>query len=214
MVESIEIAPHLQSWFLLFEPWVPQHPAFQNIFSQPLSAMTKEQIIENGEIALSSRLNEAGFRYEAPYLSKQAGLIARRHAINPAHILWRELAFDIGVPFLKIDLLKKNPMGLESADEILKLVEPIDRDLCRMIRSHLKRTGIVKTNPEPRNNAVRIRIRAYRYALFRKGFRLNRQGSKMLEVLNFIKYELFLAAMHAVRAGKVLLSQRPKPENR
>jgi lipopolysaccharide biosynthesis protein len=56
MVESIEIAPHLQSWFLLFEPWVARHPVLQGIMAQPFASMTKAQIIMNGEVAISRRL--------------------------------------------------------------------------------------------------------------------------------------------------------------
>jgi len=115
LVESLEKSSHLQSWFLLFEPWVVRHATFKAILTQPFAEMTKAQIIENGEVGLSRRLLDAGFRYQALYMINEAGLTARRYAVNPMHPLWRELLFEGGVPFLKVQLLRDNPVGVEDS---------------------------------------------------------------------------------------------------
>src|ERR1700683_4387885 len=48
MVENTQIAPHLQSWFLLFEPWVVRDETFSQVFSQPFGTMTKRQLVAQG----------------------------------------------------------------------------------------------------------------------------------------------------------------------
>ena len=69
MVESVEIAPHLQSWFVLMEPQVVRSAAFRSIMAQPFTTMTRPGIIKSGEVGLSRQLTAAGFRYEALYRS-------------------------------------------------------------------------------------------------------------------------------------------------
>src|SRR5579864_1412285 len=71
MVESIEPTPHLQSWFLLFEPWVVGSSEFRATLQRSFSTMTKREIIENGELGLSLTLVKAGFKYQALYLSSR-----------------------------------------------------------------------------------------------------------------------------------------------
>lgn len=174
MVENIEIAPHLQSWFLLFEPWVLAHPTFTSILAQPFSAMTKRQIIEDGEVALSCRLVEAGFRYEALYLANRKVLNTRHPPINPTHILWRELLFDFGVPFLKIELLRDNPIGVEDATTILQSIKKIDPAICNLISSHLARTAAAdKPNHQQLSPAARYRIQLMRQYYGYRGQRRN-----------------------------------------
>lgn len=72
MVETVEIAPHLQSWFLLLEPWAARSASLSEVLAQPFFAMSKRQIIEHGEVGLSRRLTQAGYRYEALYRNDPA----------------------------------------------------------------------------------------------------------------------------------------------
>jgi lipopolysaccharide biosynthesis protein len=208
MVESIEIAPHLQSWFLLFEPWVVQNPTFTSILAQPFSKMTKRQIIERAEVGFSCGLVEAGFRYHALYLVSQEGWIARHYPMNPTHFLWRELVLDNGVPFLKVELLRTNPMDLEAPEVILNFLEPIDETLCRLIESH--RARLVDTNSaiKPRVNALRRWLRRQRNAMVRNGHRLSREKRPVLDVWNFGKFALFIAAYRTYRTFRSLFCPR------
>lgn len=193
LVESFEISPHLQSWFLLFEPWVARHAAFRAILNQPFAEMTKTQIIENGEVDLSHRLVDAGFRYRALYMINEAGLTARRYAVNPMLLLWRELLFEGGVPFLKISLLRDNPLGVENSETILQTVEQFDPQSCDLIKSHLARTG---ARDSPRLNARQSWIIDYRYMMLRNGYRLNNQKRRMAEMSNYLRLLFFMAAVH------------------
>lgn len=137
LVESIEIAPHLQSWFLLFEPGVVQHPAFRAALSHPYAAMTKWQIVTEGEVNLTRHLTGAGFRYNALYRSHEPG--------NPMHFLWRELVFEEGIPFLKVELLRDNPLQFDDPKTILAALEDRDRDFCAVVRRHLARVRSADT---------------------------------------------------------------------
>lgn len=200
MVESIEIAPHLQSWFLLFEPWVVHDRTFTSFLAQPFSTMTKGQIIERAEVGLSSRLVGAGFRYHALYLASQEGWIARHYPMNPTHFLWRELVLDNGVPFLKVELLRTNPMDLETPEDILSFLRSIDDNMGRLIESH--RARLVDTNDatKPRVNALSRLLRRQRNAMMRNGHRLSREKRAVLELWNFGKFSLLIAAYRTYRA--------------
>src|SRR5262245_35466952 len=60
MVESLAVAPHLQSWFLLFENHVVRSSAFRAAFAHRFENMTKDDVIKAGELGLSAALSAAG----------------------------------------------------------------------------------------------------------------------------------------------------------
>lgn len=202
LVESAEFAPHLQSWFLLFEPWVVRNAEFKAILSQPFSGMTKTQIIANGEVSLSRRLVDAGFRYETLYSISRAGLSTRLHAMNPMHLLWRELLSEEGVPFLKIELLRDNPFGIEDAARILQFVETLDESCYRLVRSHLARTT---GSPRRRQRPLLAR---YRYALIRERYRVKRENRYLAAAWNLIKLEMLTPPILVWRSVRTLLGIR------
>jgi lipopolysaccharide biosynthesis protein len=175
-VESIEIAPHLQSWFLLFEPSVVRDPAFTAILSRSYSAMSKQQIIVQGEVDLTRRLVDAGLRYNALYRSTQASLIERSLLGNPSHFLWRELLFDEGIPFLKVELLRDNPAGLDEAETILAAVDRFDPEFSAIIRRHLAR---MRTSDARRREPATPRplLSRYRRALISHAYHRRRQSA-------------------------------------
>jgi len=195
LVESVEVAPHLQSWFLLFEPWVVKNEEFAAILAQPFSSMTRRQIVRNGEVGLSRRLGKAGFRYEALHRYDDTGL-PRRYDANHMLVLWRELLLAEGIPFLKIELLRDNPIGGESATAILQTVERIDPSFCGLIKSHLART-----RARPQRSAV---TRA-RYAMIRRRYDVMRENRSTFGALNLVKLEALTLVVRAGRlAGRLL----------
>jgi lipopolysaccharide biosynthesis protein len=198
LVESIEIAPHLQSWFLLFEPWVLKSGEFRAIFSQPFSAMTKRQIVQNGEVGLSRRLERRGFRYEALHRNDCAGL-PRRHDANHMLVFWRELLLAEGIPFLKIELLRDNPIGGENASMILQEVERIDPSFGGLIKSHLARI----TARPPRSALARCR-----YAMIRKRYDRKREYRWTTDVVNVVKLETLTLLVQSWRMFSRLLRLR------
>lgn len=176
-VESIEIAPHLQSWFLLFEPGVVRHPTLTAILSRSYAAMSKWQIIAQGEVDLSRRLTGAGFRYNALYRSSQASLVERCLLGNPSHFLWRELLFEERIPFLKVELLRDNPAGLEDAERILDAVDRFDPEFSSIMRRHLAR---MRAGDARRRTPATPRplLSRYRGMLIRKAYQRARKAAR------------------------------------
>lgn len=111
VVESLEITPHLQSWFLLFRPSAYTSPAFLELLGQPIPpTMSKTEIIARYEVGLTGTLVAAGFRFHAAYRPERDGVISAERHFNAGHLLWRRLITRARVPFLKIELLRDNPM--------------------------------------------------------------------------------------------------------
>ena len=197
MVESIENAPHLQSWFLFFEPWVVRDPIFASTLEQPFSSMTKGQIIENGEVGFSRRLTKAGYRYEALYMVSRGSPMARNFPMNPMHLRWRELLFEAGVPFVKIELLRDNPVGVEDRATILRCVAQLDPDIARLIASHLARTA-----PEAPNQPRRAVLTRYCYALIRRYEAAKREKRHITAAVTRLQLEILAIPLAARRRIK------------
>lgn len=210
-VESIDVSPHLQSWFLLFEPHVARGAVLKEILSQPFAQMPKDQIILEGEVALSTRLTAAGLRYRALYRASRAGWAERAFGSNPMHLFWREMIMIEGIPFLKVALLRDNPLGLKDCADAEEVVGTRDPALWKLIVSHQAR--IARPDPLPSPNLWRRIMwspRLLYHRLMRKGYRLHRSGRQASEAYNF----MLLAALHMVRAPARALRRSlfPRPE--
>jgi len=145
-VESPEIVPHLQSWFVLLRPRAFRSEAFTNLMCAPMPEFSdKLALVTSYEVALTRRLMAAGLRYHAAFSPARAGGIAGRYAYNPAHILWREM-IAAGVPFLKIELLRINLMRVTDTGDWPAVVGAYAPDLMPMIKADLSRRG-VKARP-------------------------------------------------------------------
>lgn len=206
MVESVEISPHLQSWFLLFEPWVVCSDVFKTIFAQPFHTMNKGKIITHGEVDISRRLIAKGFCYRSLCGNDSLSKNAPRHALNPMHIFWREILFDCRVPFLKIELLRDNPLGIEDTDAILHATNQIDPEFCRLVQTHLARTrNAYAFHPLCRTFLVRRRA-----ALIRKSYQLKRTNRRAEAVRVAILLELLTAPTIVWRAVKAIFGSRQR----
>jgi lipopolysaccharide biosynthesis protein len=193
LVENIEIAPHLQSWFLLFEPQVVRSAAFAGILGQSFSQMAgRASIIEAGEVELSRRLAAAGFCYRALYMMSREGFVTRRYGMSPMHLLWREMIVDEGIPFLKIELLRDNPLGLEDCESILRAIERRDPQACSLARSHLARSSV-----RPRSSAAIHWITDYRRSALRREYRLTRRKRRAAALWNAVKMEALTQMFYA-----------------
>ena len=197
MVENIEVAPHLQSWFVLLEPWVVASPAFTSILAQPFSTMTRRRIILDGEIALSRRLIQAGFRYGVLHRNDQFGL-PPRHDANHMLLFWRELLIDEHIPFLKIELIRDDPLGGNETAAILQAVERADPTLHALIRSHLAR---LPRRPQ------RSALARLRYAMIRKSYGFQPQSRPGIGVLNRVTLEVLTALVWARRRVNLSIDQ-------
>jgi hypothetical protein len=165
--------------------------------------MTKPEIIQHGELELTRQLVNAGFRYNALYLTNRAGISGKFFPVNANQIFWREFLLSERIPFLKVELLRDDPMKLEENGSILSVVRVIDSSFSDLIEDHLRRSAPrspAKCMSSLRRWANRLRVR-----LLREGYRLSRTRSRSGEILNFMK---LLAVMGLFSVGRTLLGRQ------
>jgi lipopolysaccharide biosynthesis protein len=139
---------HLQSYFLVFEKAVLQSEVFREFWSRLPDYRHKHVVINQCEIGLSRRLAAAGHSFEAyiPFedMQKQfrggepgltAMVVGNRQ--NPTHKAWRTL-MNKGCPFLKIQLLRDNPLDVDLNGWEAVLGDVSGYDL-KLIQNHLTR---------------------------------------------------------------------------
>jgi hypothetical protein len=110
MVESRQHNWHLQSWFILLRSEVLARPAIRAVLTQPFAEMSKPQIIARGELALGRALQQERCRCGAASRALREPLLQRRRPTNRMHADWRALAASGAVPFVKVELLRDNPL--------------------------------------------------------------------------------------------------------
>ena len=117
LIESRQRTWHLQSWFLQFTGTAFRHGPIQKLFAQPFERMNKDAVIERGELALGDALREAGLRCDALVKYRDGTRSARHHSLNMMHLDWAHNMLALGMPFIKTELLRLNPMRLPWAHE-------------------------------------------------------------------------------------------------
>jgi hypothetical protein len=168
LTESWQHRYHLQSYFLLVNRHVMLNPAWQTFWDNVRQVSSKRWVIHRYEIGLTQTLLRAGIRCRSlwPYHELLAHVIntateidssandplqqmralanqrlrsavAKRAPLNPTSDLWRQLLLT-GFPFLKVELLRKNPTGVpDIADWRAVLAKLADAD-CTMIEQDLR----------------------------------------------------------------------------
>ena len=117
---------------------------------------SKWQLVQRGEIGLSQRMLRAGVPCWALFGQERLAALANaetrmriaprystveafaRVPFNPCHHLWRELVEGMGYPYLKTELIRRNPgklPGVESWREVVPAAE------LHMIEEHLAMMG-------------------------------------------------------------------------
>lgn len=194
LIESIDVEPHLQSWFVWCRRDVHRSEAFRAVLGQPFAGMKKRAIIEGAEVGLTRALVAAGFTYSAAFSARDVNPIMRLRPYNPSHVLWEELIRDGRVPFLKVELLRANPLSLTDVDRWREVVAEIEPDLVAPIADHLARVG--EAGPGSRTLAARM-VDARRW--IRRDYQARRIGAptRMQEATTAVAYA------SAAVAGKI-----------
>lgn len=148
--ESHRFAPHIQSFFVTFRPWVVDSKAFRRFWTTMVPLSDRWEVIQAYELGLSRVLRDAGFvagAYfeESPsdvrlarrrarwWVSRQSplprstaaiGLLRSRASVpwNPSAAFADKALENARLPFVKIDTLRYDPYGLD-ADRLLTLCE-------------------------------------------------------------------------------------------
>lgn len=143
MVCSNEHIPHLQSWFMLFEPHVVLSQAFADVFCQSPRPLPRETVIAEQELTATQRLAQAGFTYHALHMPGPRALLG-----NPMVFLWREVVEHDGIPFLKAGVLRDDRVGDLKDNRWRALIAKHDADLRAAIDAHMSRAQS-HAAPEP-----------------------------------------------------------------
>ena len=194
LVASLEKAPHLQSWFLLLRPAAYQVPAFSEILESARAIPTKQEVVTACEVRLSEIFRAAGLRLHALYDPALSGSISRHHPFNPAHVLWRELLANVGIPFVKADLLRTKSPFMSEGDWKLE-VKRMAPQLAAMVDQDIAR---------PRAPAGRSRhwmAKRLVADLLRRDFRLWREGRGMATAINRATFNI-AASLYSTITGK------------
>ncbi|MDB5395015.1 MAG: polysaccharide biosynthesis protein-like protein [Rhodospirillales bacterium] len=170
LTDSWEGAYHLQSYFLLFGREALGHEAFAKFWRRVRYINSKSYVIRRYELGLSRQLMKGGLRGLAlfsardasrivieevgagalrnpaldgvskTYLKRMHGAVERGGTLNISHFFWDRLILKMGCPFLKRELLEKNPVAVPYVSrwqEVIGGVSDYDTDL---IMRHLEVT--------------------------------------------------------------------------
>ena len=166
MTDNSDMAYHLQSYFLVFRKSVLQSREFYNFWNEVTVLHNKDDLIEQYEVGLSKVLLENGFKsavyaeYTPTYLQKALvfakkltpqkiygkifALLTKKHQLkrvgrlNTSHYFYKELLLLGKMPFIKIELLRDNPLHINITDVADTLLRITDYDIS-LINKHLTR---------------------------------------------------------------------------
>jgi lipopolysaccharide biosynthesis protein len=162
LTDCWDVAYHLQSYFLLFGPEAINNVAFGKFWKDVRYANSKNYIIRRYEVGLTQLMTRAGLRGTALYSSREAARavndavrngaltnktldegsveyleMIHKHLengvpLNISHYLWDYLIVKMGYPFLKRELLHKNPVSIPHIvrwQQVISSVSDFDTDL-------------------------------------------------------------------------------------
>jgi lipopolysaccharide biosynthesis protein len=141
ITDSWERRFHLQSFFLLLSPPAFQNAAFGAFWRRVRPVRSKWFLIRAYEVGLTRAMIKEGMRCKALYPSRVASqalvrevrerklesdlseperkyrqrlfeLLQKGQPINTSHFFWEYLIVEMGCPFLKRELLRRNPAGV------------------------------------------------------------------------------------------------------
>ncbi len=169
ITDNTDMSYHLQSYFLVFKKNVIQSDTFKTFWEQVKVLKNKDNIIEKYEIGLTKSLLGSGFLSAvyvnfkvtntqtlqvflkkltpAKIINKVIAIgygkdkLKRIGKINATHYFWKELLLSERIPFIKIELLRDNPMQININDVEQVIQEVFDYDT-QLIKNHLDRMKV------------------------------------------------------------------------
>lgn len=155
LTESLGGGPHLQSYALLSRGEKAVGEMLGHLAALK-DTRSKWQLVQRGEIGLTQRMLRAGVPCWALFGQERLAALAdaptrvriapryssaepfARVPFNPCHHLWRELVEGMGYPYLKTELIRRNPgklPGIENWREV------VPADELPIIEEHLAMMG-------------------------------------------------------------------------
>jgi rhamnosyltransferase len=163
------VAPHIQSFFVAFRPWVVGSRAFTTFWEEMEPISKRRQVIRRYEVGMSRRLYDAGFcsdtyfvetpedrriarermrwwaAHRSPFPRTRAEIREWRERANepwnPARSLADRVLDDARLPYVKIDTLRYDPYNLD-AQRLLALCERRFPERFAGVREFLEETAM------------------------------------------------------------------------
>jgi rhamnosyltransferase len=176
ITENYHPTYHIQSYFLVFRKNVLESQCFKKFWEGVSIKEKKSDIIEEYEIELSRVLINNGFRARAYItyrpssleflmmrrlsikkvfnlkswvkLVKDVSSSAKEQKLNPTHYFWRQLIKEKKMPFIKIELVRDNPMKINVKDYEDVIRRYTDYNI-KLLRRHLERVRFKRHPGEP-----------------------------------------------------------------
>lgn len=146
MVASTEGVWHLQSWFVCLSAAALARPAVRRVFAQPFAEMGKPEIILHGELGLGVALQAEKLACAARFEEPRRNRLRRLARINPMHLDWAWLITTGTVPFIKVELLRDNPIRVPWVGCWPSVVARVSDYPIEIVRHHL---AVPRTSPPP-----------------------------------------------------------------
>lgn len=142
MTDSYDSAPHLQSYFLLFDLRTPRCVAFVDRYFRRVRLLAgKQHTIWAYEVPLAARARRAGLTWSALFSAKDQPQWSTDRATNPTHDAWDSLILQQHFPFLKRELLTRNPRHVARTEAWPEVIRASGSDYdCDLVRRYLART--------------------------------------------------------------------------
>ena len=107
MTDNHEIDYHLQSYFMVYTQKAFSHKIFQEFWKDLKIYHNKQMLIENNEIGFSQAMMNSRLSYSSYYSAKD------KNYVNVLQYYWDDLITSHQFPFIKKELLKRNPLNLD-----------------------------------------------------------------------------------------------------
>lgn len=166
ITDNTDFSYHLQSYFIVFKKNVIQSSSFRSFWEQVKVLHNKDDIIQQYEIGLTKTLLANGLSPSiytkfnptnmqritiflkkftpSKIVNKMTAILSgqdklkRLGKVNTTHHFWKEILVSGKVPFIKIELLRDNPMDMDIDDFEHTIQEISDYDI-HLIENHLAR---------------------------------------------------------------------------
>ena len=166
ITDNTDMGYHLQSYFVVFRKNVLKSSTFKTFWNEAKVLHNKDDIIEKYEVGMSRALIDNGFvsstytAFKATAFQKISAILKRITLqkiylkvlsivtqnynptkigkLNPTHHFWKDLLLSSKMPFIKIELLRDNPLDINITDVENTLSQISDYDIS-LVNNHLNR---------------------------------------------------------------------------
>lgn len=181
------IAPHIQSYFILFKQSVFDSDIFKNFINSIKAENAKNDVVTNNEVGLSQLLYKNGFK-SAVFINKY------RFIHNCLIEKWDKLIAQDNFPFLKTAIIKNGLYFTGEVNGWEKVITPTNYPI-ELIKQHSERVKDLFENKYSNMNAYRkIRFNLLKNAPLEIRFfviNIERSLYKILNIICFNKLKKF-----------------------